>query len=129
MSNTETQYYQNGYLEKTDIAANATITAAAALGIVQNFIANATVTLPAAAVGLKFRFRVGSGGLTAKIKPASTETMTGNGFTATASYILTLTNAPAGSFVELDGSSGNWNITGINLGAQNNGSVLTYAST
>jgi hypothetical protein len=129
-SNSEADYYGTGYLEKQDQAASATLTSAANTGYVQTFnTTGVTLTLPAAAVGLAFKFRVGTPGITVKIKPASTETMTGLGLTATASYILTLTNAPAGSYLELTAQSGNWNITAANLGGQGDSGVLTYAAT
>lgn len=128
-TNSEVDYYAFGYLEKQDVTTTAAITNAAACGYVQNFTTSGiTLTLPAAAVGLKFRFRIAKVGLTVKIKPASTETFTGLGVTPTASYILTLTNAPAGSFLEFDGQSGNWNMSGANLGGQGDSGVVTYAS-
>lgn len=127
--NSETDFYNNGFLEKQTQAANVTLTSAVNTGYVQDFnTTGVTITLPAAAVGLKFRFRVAKAGITVKIKPASTETMTGLGITATASYILTLTNAPAGTTLELLGQSGNWNIVGADLGGQGDSGVLSYAA-
>lgn len=128
-TNSETDFYGNGYLEKQDVTTTAAITNAAACGYVQNFTTTGvTTTLPAAAVGLRFRFKVGKPNLTVKIKPASTETFTGLGLTPTASNILTLTNAVPGTYLEFEGQSGNWNITGANLGGQGNSGVVTYAA-
>lgn len=127
MANTQTDYNGGFYAEKTDMATSAALTAAANSGLVTTFTANATATLPAAAAGLNFRFKVGKAGLTVKIKPASTETFIGAGITATASYILTLTNAPAGSTVEMLSNGTNWYIAALNLGGAPR-SVMTYAA-
>ena len=128
MANTENDFWGNGWQEAAFIGTTTTLTNAA-MGITQEVTASVTTTLPAAAVGSLFAFRVGAPGLTVKIKPASTETMTGMGFTPTASNILTLANAPAGSTVILlAGSTSNWNIVFCNLGGAAR-SVLAYAAT
>ena len=84
--------------------------------------------MPAAAAGLNFKFKVGKNGLTVKIAPASTEEFIGAGITAHASYILTLTNAPAGSTVEMQSDGTNWYIIGLNLGGQGNSGLMTYGA-
>lgn len=128
MANTENDFWGNGYQEASFLSTATSLTNAM-MGITQEITASVKTTLPAAAVGSLFAFRVGAPNLTVKIAPASTEQMTGMGFTPTNSWILTLTNAPAGSTIILIGSSTtNWNIAFVNLGGAAR-SVLTYAVT
>lgn len=129
MANLESNFWGNGYNEVAFLATATTLTNAA-MGIAQEFTASVTATLPAAAVGTVLAFRVGAPGLTVKVRPAGTETMTGLGIaTPTASWIATLTNAPAGStLVFLASTTGNWNIILANLGGAAR-TVFAYAAT
>lgn len=128
MANTESNFWGNGYQEASFLSTATSLTNAM-MGLTQEITASVKTTLPAAAVGSVFAFRVGAPNLTVKIAPASTETMTGMGFTPTASWILTLTNCPAGATVILLASTAaNWNIILCNLGGAAR-SALTYAVT
>jgi hypothetical protein len=129
MANLESNFWGNGYNEVAFLATATSLTNAA-MGIAQEFTASVTATLPPAAVGSLFAFRVGAPGLTVKVKPASTETFTGLGIaTPTASWIATLANAPAGSTLIFQASSTtNWNIVLANLGGAAR-TVFGYAAT
>lgn len=73
-------------------------------GVVLNFTASATLTLPAVAAGtsnIVIIARVGKEGITLTISPNSADKIVGNGFTAADDKDMIFTNQPAGSYVML----------------------------
>jgi hypothetical protein len=97
-----------GYAESIDKSANYTAVSITDSGIVLNFTATATLTLPATVVGNTFVARVGKSGITLSISPAAADNIGGAQLTAVDDKDLVLTNQPVGSFVELvaDGVNG-----------------------
>jgi hypothetical protein len=92
-----------GHNEALTKTANYTATAADS-GLVLNFTASATLTLPAAAAGTSSVVviaRVGAPGITLAVSPNSGDKIVGNGFTAADDKDLIFTNQPAGSYVVL----------------------------
>ena len=79
-------------------------------GLAQNVTASAVVTLPAAAAGQSFVMRVGKEGITAELRPAGSDTMTGNAFTPSAAKGAVFTNQPAGSYIQVVSGATTWHI-------------------
>jgi len=102
-----------GY-NSVDVTGNKTLTAADS-GIVQDVKANAVITLPATAAGLRFVIHVNqtSAGKkpTVSIAPNSADGVTGNGFTAAVNKAINATSAEFGDFIELSGT-GTTGVTG-----------------
>jgi len=81
---------------------------AADSGLVLNFTASATLTLPAIAAGtsnVTVIARVGNEGITLNVSPNSADKIVGNGFTAADDKNLVFTTQPAGSYVVLVGTN------------------------
>lgn len=97
-----------GYNESIDKAAAYTAVSITDSGIVLNFTASATLTLPATVVGNTFIARVAKSGLTLTISPAAADNIGGGQLTAVDDKDLIFTNQPVGSFVILaaDGVNG-----------------------
>lgn len=92
-----------GYNEAEEVSGAKTLDAGDS-GVVQNVVASATITLPAAAAGTSgatFIIRVGAEGITLTISPNSGDKIVGNGFTAADDKDMIFTNQPAGSYVVL----------------------------
>ena len=97
-------YGHNEVLTKTG---DYTATAADS-GLVLNFTATATLTLPAIAAGtsnVTIIARVGDEGKTLTVSPNSADKIVGNGFTAADDKDLIFTNQPSGSYVVLVGTN------------------------
>lgn len=110
-----------GYNEFTTKTSAYTVTADDS-GSVINVTATATITLLATVVGIAPIIRVGADGITVTIQPNSSDNIYGGRTgTATDNKALILTNAPAGSYVQLiaDGTTaGGWAIARLDcLGA------------
>lgn len=91
---------------------------AADSGTVINVTASATITLPATVVGIAPIIRVGADGITVTIAPNASDNIYGGQLTAVDNKALILTNAPAGSYVQLiaDGTTaGGWAIARLDL--------------
>lgn len=102
------------YNNQVEVSANKTLTLADS-GVVQNVKANATLTLPTPAAGNVMLVRVGAPGLTVSVAPGSGVTISGGGLTAAAAKAVVFTNQPAGSLIELVGSSSTaWSIGRLN---------------
>lgn len=106
-----------------DLSANTTLAQDTHAGVIQNIVADGkTITLPAAAAGLKFFVRNGgapvSGGpagtgsdasVAVTIAPNGTDTIGGAGRTsANTSLVNTKATAKVGDYVALLGASGKW---------------------
>lgn len=81
---------------------------AADSGLVLNFTASSTLTLPAVAAGtsnVTVIARVGKDGITLTVSPNSADKIVGNGFTAADDKDLIFTNQPAGSYVVLQATN------------------------
>lgn len=104
-----------GFNAADEVAANKSLTAAHS-GVVQNVVANATITLPATAAGLTFPIRIGADGLTVAISPNSADGINGGGnATGTDNKDIIFTNQPAGSFVVLVGNgAAGYTISAVN---------------
>ena len=86
-------------------------------GTVINVTATATITLPSTVIGYSPIIRVGTDGITVTIAPAAADYIAGSQFTNVDNKALILTNAPAGSYVQLfgDGTNG-WVIQRLSTG-------------
>lgn len=96
-----------GHNEVTAKSANYTA-AATDSGVVLNFTATSTLTLPAVAAGtsnITIIARVGKEGITLTISPNSADKIVGNGFTAADDKDMIFTNQPAGSYVVLQATN------------------------
>lgn len=92
-----------GYNESLTKTGDYTATAADS-GLVLNFTATATLTLPAVAAGtsnVTIIARVGKDPITLTVSPNSADKIVGNGFTAADDKDLIFTSQPAGSYVVL----------------------------
>ncbi len=96
-----------GHVEALAKSGNYTATAADS-GLVLNFTATATLTLPAIAAGtsnVTVIARVGAPGITLTVSPNSADKIVGNGFTAADDKDLIFTTQPVGSYVVLVGTN------------------------
>lgn len=86
-------------------------------GLVYNTTVSCVYTLPATAAGLTFLIRVGAEGITVALSPQAADYVGGAGLTNVDNKDLLLTNAPAGSFVQVVGDGVNgYYIQNINTG-------------
>lgn len=116
------------FTNSVNVTGNKTLTAADS-GIVQNVVADATITLPSTALGLQFVIRnggdnpantpagaVSDGTVNIAVSPAAADGITGNGFTATVNKdaINTKATSKVGDMIALLGT-GTAGVTGWNI--------------
>lgn len=102
-----------GYFQSEDVTGAKTFDEGDG-GVVQNFTATATGTLPATVVGTVYVARVGANGITVSLSPNASDKIMGNGFTSADNKDLIFTSQPIGSYVILvaDGANG-WQVFAV----------------